>query len=85
MPKSWSDNQTYLMDTGEQYTVTLLVGFNGSVQGNEGGGGATISAYVDPTFALGAGADPSRTLSYSAPASATRPSRPASPNPRPGR
>ena len=60
VPKSWSDNQTYLMDTGEQYTVTLSVGFNGSVQGNEGGGGATISAYVDPTFALGAGADPSQ-------------------------
>ena len=57
---SWSDNNTYTMYTNELYTVSLVAGFAIGMGGNEGGGTQMMSVYVDPTFAVGSGADPSQ-------------------------
>jgi PEP-CTERM motif len=54
-PTSWSDNNIYTMETDIVYNVNLIVQADLIVYGGSGGGTGTVSAYVDPTFALGPG------------------------------
>jgi hypothetical protein len=54
-PTSWSDNNTYTMETGVVYSVTLIAQADLVVFGGSGGGSGTVTAYVDPTFALASG------------------------------
>jgi hypothetical protein len=58
--KSWSDNNTYELLTNVVYDVGLVAYFDVGMYGGEGGGGQAVSVYVDPTFAIGSGVDPSR-------------------------
>jgi hypothetical protein len=57
--QSWSDNNTYTMLTNVVYEVGLVAYLDIGMYGGEGGGTQTMSVYVDPTFAVGAVADPS--------------------------
>ena len=57
--ESWSNTNTYMLTTNEVYEVRLAVSLNLSLLGNEGGGGQTMSAYVDPTFQFADSADAS--------------------------
>jgi hypothetical protein len=52
-PTSWTDNNTYLMQTDLVYDVSLIVQADWTVYGGHGEGAGTASAFVDPTFALG--------------------------------
>jgi hypothetical protein len=54
-PTSWSDNNVYTMETGVVYNVNLIVQADLGINGGSGGGTGTVSAYLDPTFALGPG------------------------------
>jgi hypothetical protein len=59
-PYSFFENNTYMMLTNHVYSVSLEVNVLGTITQTFGGGTETISAYVDPTFAIGSGvADPS--------------------------
>ena len=53
-PASWTDNNTYLMQTDLVYDVSMIVEADWTVYGGHGEGSGTASAFVDPTFALGA-------------------------------
>jgi hypothetical protein len=54
-PTSWADNNTYLMQTDVVYNVGLIAQADLTVLGGDGDGAGTVSAFVDPTFALGPG------------------------------
>jgi len=55
--ESWSNTDTYMLTTNERYEVRLVAYFDVALLGNEGGGGQTVSVYVDPTFAFADEAD----------------------------
>jgi hypothetical protein len=57
-PATFSDTGTYTFNTNTIYSVSLYGDLAADVSGNLGGGTATISGYIDPTFTV-VGNDPS--------------------------
>jgi hypothetical protein len=63
--KTFNDTNTYTLATNYQYSVMLYANLYASSSGNYGGGTATFSGFIDPTFTVvGDNAD-AYTLSFS--------------------
>lgn len=63
--KTFNDTNTYVLATNYQYSVQLYANLQAIVSGNSGGGTATFSGFIDPTFTVVGDNASAYTLSFS--------------------
>jgi hypothetical protein len=63
--KTFDDTKTYTLATNHQYSLMLYANLYASVSGNYGGGTATFSGFIDPTFTVVGENANAYTLSFS--------------------